>query len=82
MCTGIKEVKFGKNLERIEAGAFCDSDGITEVDLGENLTYLGSGAFSGENIKCLVIPEGVTSLTDLCPFYFKYPMAYRDCVIK
>jgi len=82
MCTGIKEVKFGKNLERIEAGAFCDSDGITEVDLGENLTYLGSGAFSGENIKCLVIPEGVTSLTDLCPLYFKYPMAYRDCVIK
>ncbi|MBP5433542.1 leucine-rich repeat protein [Ruminococcus sp.] len=82
MCTGIKEVIFGKNLERIEAGAFCDSDGITEVDLGENLTYLGSDAFSGENIKCLVIPEGVTSLTDQCPLYFKYPMAYRDCAIK
>ena len=82
MCTGIKEVKFGKNLERIEARAFCDSDGITEVDLGEKLTYLGSAAFSGENIKCLVIPEGVTSLSDLCPLYFKYPMAYRDCAIK
>lgn len=82
MCTGINEVKFGNNLERIEAGAFCDSDGITEVDLGENLTYLGSGAFSGENIKCLVIPEGVTSLSDQCPLYFKYPMANRDCAVK
>ena len=82
MCTGINKVKFGKNLQHLGNCAFKDSSNITEVDLGENLEYIGSAVFSGENLRCLVIPEKVTKIGQLgCPLYFKFSLKNRDTAI-
>ena len=82
MCTGISKVKFGKNLQRLGNCAFKDSSNITEVDLGENLESIGSAVFSGENLRCLVIPEKVTKIGQLgCPLYFKFSLKNRDTAI-
>lgn len=82
MCTGISKIKFGKNLTRLGNCAFKDSSNITEVDLGENLESIGSAVFSGENLRCLVIPEKVTKIGQLgCPLYFKFSLKNRDTAI-
>ena len=82
MCTGISKVKFGKNLKHLGSCAFKDSSNISEVDLGENLEYIGYTVFSGENIRCLVIPEKVKKLDySGCPLYFKFTLKNRDTAI-
>lgn len=82
MCTGISKVKFGKNLQRLGNCAFKDSSNITEADLGENIESIGSAVFSGENLRCLVIPEKVTKVGQLgCPLYFKFSLKNRDTAI-
>ncbi|WP_295095538.1 leucine-rich repeat domain-containing protein, partial [Ruminococcus sp.] len=82
MCTGISKVKFGKNLVRLGNCVFKDSSNITEVDLGEKLEYIGSAVFSGENLRCLVIPEKVKIIgQNGCPLYFRFSLKNRDTAI-
>lgn len=82
MCPGISKVKLGKGIKRIGDCAFKDSSNISEVDLGDKLEYIGGAAFSGENLKCLVIPETIRSIgRNGCPLYFDFSLEKRDTAI-
>lgn len=59
--SGVKTVKFSKNIERIgkccftnEYNTFTSSVSLSRVELGEKITYLGNQAF-GNNIRLISI---------------------------
>lgn len=73
----LKEIKFGKNITRIEENAFWNCANLTSLQLPENLEYIGYYAFErcsgltevtfGSKLKTIDYEGfwGCTSLTDL-----------------
>ena len=61
-CESLKQVHLPSNLKILSPELFYGS-GIESIDIPSNITEIGYWAFWGcKQLKCLVIPESVTSL--------------------
>ncbi len=63
-CANLKNLKFGKNLKKIEKFAFSFCDSLESIVLPENVEEIEAFALSGSNIKYIYLPNSVTKIDD------------------
>ena len=63
-CASLEEVRFGKNVTRIDGWAF-QRCGLREVVLPEGLTLINGEAFQGfQDLESVTIPDSVTDIEE------------------
>lgn len=63
-CASLEEVRFGKNVTRIDGWAF-QRCGLREVILPEGLTLINGEAFQGcQDLESVTIPDSVTDIEE------------------
>ena len=63
-CTSLKEIVLPPSLVHIDDSVFANCRALTELAIPSSVIYIGGGAFSSSGIKTLIIPAGVTSISN------------------
>lgn len=63
-CDKLKNVKFGKNLKKIEKYAFSFCDSLESIVLPENIKIIEAFALNGGKIKYIYLPDSATEIDD------------------